>query len=326
MKKLYDEYTIKGLKLKNRVVLPPMCQFSASDGLMDDYHYMHYTSIARGGVGLIIIEMTNVEKRGRITNNCLGLWDDIQIKPLKKIVDACHSYGAKVCVQIGHAGRKAQDEKEIISSSDIAFSKEYKKPKELTTKEVKEIIIKYKEATKRAIKAGVDAIELHGAHGYLIHQFHSPITNKRKDKYKKLSKFGVEIIKEVKKVMPKQMPLIFRISAIEYVKNGYDINHSIKLLKDYKKAGVDIVHVSSGGEGTLVGSAGIIGSGDGYQVMMAYKIKKALDIDVISVGKLNNPVLANFVIENELSDLVAIGRGHLENPNWTNYAINKIRL
>lgn len=319
MANLFSNYNFKSLNLKNSIVLPPMCQFAVdkNDGIANQWHYVHYVSKAIGGVGLIIIEMTNIEPNGRITDNCLGLWDDKQIPMLQKIVKECQKYGSKVAVQIGHAGRKAQDTETPVSSSPVRFDEKSKIPHELSTLEAYEIIEKYRAAISRAVEVGFDAIEIHGAHGYLIHQFHSPITNKRTDEFgKDLSKFGVEIIRAAKSVTPDTMPLIFRISAIEYVQNGYGLDYSIELCKKYKSAGVDIFHVSSGGEGPLVGSAGKPGSNAGYQVEMANVIKTKVSVPVIAVGRLENPQLANYIIESELVDLVAVGRGLLRNSNW----------
>ena len=170
MKNIFTPIKIKGLELKNRIVMPPMCQFSVqkNDGTMNDWHFIHYVSKAIGGVGLIIIEMTNIEPNGRITDKCLGLWSDEQIEPLKRVVDECHKYGAKVAVQIAHAGRKAENAPQIVSASNVKYSDTSKEPYSLKNGEVKDMIEKFRQAAIRALKAGVDAIEIHGAHGYLI--------------------------------------------------------------------------------------------------------------------------------------------------------------
>lgn len=319
MENLFTPIRIKGLELKNRIVMPPMCQFSveAEDGRANDLHYVHYVSRAMGGVGLIILEMTNVEAAGRLTRKCLGLWSDEQIEPIARIVAACHKFGAKVAIQIGHGGRKADNAFDTVAPSAIRFSEEYKIPRALSTAEAEEMIIQYADAVERAIKAGVDSIEIHGAHGYLIHQFHSPLTNQRKDKFgEDKSLFGKEIIRESRKKMPADMPLIFRISAIEYVEGGYDLDYAAELTLQYKSAGADIFHVTSGGEGPLVGSGGRPGVHAGYQVPMARRIRQETDLPVIAVGKLGDFALANSLIGNRDADLVAVGRGLLQNPNW----------
>ncbi|MBC5635234.1 NADH:flavin oxidoreductase/NADH oxidase [Ornithinibacillus sp. BX22] len=319
MKDLFTPYQIKNLELKNRVVMPPMCQYSVTkkDGIANEWHYIHYVSRAIGGAGLIIIEMTDVEPDGRITDYDLGLWSDEQIPAIKRIVDACHQHGAKVAIQIAHAGRKAEDAAVPVAPSPIPFDENSKTPRELTTEEIKAMVEKFRLATERAVKAGVDAIEIHGAHGYLIHQFQSPFTNKRTDEYgQDLTKFGKEVIQAAKSVMPSEMPLIMRVSAVEYVDNGYGLKESVAFSKVYQEAGVDMFHVSAGGEGQIA-AHGRPGTHAAYQVPFAREIKEKLNVPVIAVGRLDEPALANAVIGNEEADLVAVGRGMLRNPYWT---------
>ncbi|SET22852.1 NADH:flavin oxidoreductase/NADH oxidase [Paenibacillus sp. NFR01] len=323
---LFSPYAIKGLELKNRVVMPPMCQYSVSDkdGIATDWHYTHYVSRAVGGTGLIIVEMTDIEPDGRITDYDLGLWSDEQIPALRRIVDASHSHGAKVGIQIGHAGRKAEDAEVPVAPSAIPFDSKSKTPRELTTPEVKEMVGKFRSAVARAVKAGFDTIEIHGAHGYLIHQFHSPLTNKRQDEYgQDLTLFGCEVIAAAKAEMPEDMPLILRISAQEYVDGGYGIEESIAFAQKYREAGVDIFHISAGGEGPIA-AAGRPGTHAAYQVPLAKAIKDALDVPVIAVGRLDDPILANAVVGNEEAELVAVGRGMLRNPYWTLEAAAKL--
>jgi 2,4-dienoyl-CoA reductase-like NADH-dependent reductase (Old Yellow Enzyme family) len=326
MDHLFTPFAFKGLELRNRVVMPPMCQYAvtSNDGIASDWHYHHYVSRAIGGASLVIIEMTDVEPDGRITNRDLGLWSDEHIAPLKRIVDAVHQYGAKVGIQIAHAGRKAEDAEVPVAPSAIAFDETYKLPRALTTDETKQMAEKFRLAAERAIKAGVDTIEIHAAHGYLIHQFQSSYTNKRTDEYgQDLTLFGREVVRAVKSVMPITMPLIMRISAREYVDGGYALEHSIALSKAYREAGVDMFHVSSGGEGPIL-AHGRPGTHAAYQVPMAREIRNALDVPVIAVGRLDEPALANAVIGNEEADLVAIGRGMLRNPYWALEAAVKL--
>lgn len=326
MKNLFTPYKLKSLELKNRVVFPPMCQYSVDkkDGIATDWHFVHYVSRAIGGAGLIIIEMTDVEPDGRISDYDLGLWSDEQIEPLRRIVDECHKYGAKVAIQIAHAGRKAKDAEVPVAPSPIAFDEKSKTPRELTTGEVKEMVEKFRLAVRRAVKAGFDTIEIHGAHGYLIHQFHSSFTNKRNDEYgKDLTLFGSEIIKVAKEEMPEDMPLIMRISAIEYVEGGYGIETGINLAKAYKEAGVDMFHISAGGEGQIA-AAGKPRAHAAYQVPYARAIKENINTEVIAVGRLDEPELANSIIGNEEADLVAVGRAMFRNPYWALNAASKL--
>ncbi|MGD8189090.1 NADH:flavin oxidoreductase/NADH oxidase [Brevibacillus ginsengisoli] len=325
MTSLMTPYKIKGLELKNRIVMPPMCQYSvdAKDGIPNDWHFVHYVSRAVGGTGLIIMEMTDVEPDGRISDYDLGLWSDDHIPAFQRIIREVHKYGAKIGIQIAHAGRKAEDAEVPVGPSEIPVSNEYKKPRALTTEEIKEMVQKFQDAAVRAIKAGVDTIEIHGAHGYLIHQFHSPSINNRDDQYgKDYSLFGVEVIRAIKSVMPPEMPLIMRISAVEYMDGGYDLEHSIQISRKYQEAGVDVFHVSSGGEGPA--GKRKPGNHPGYQVPFARAIKQALQVPVIAVGNLDDPQLAEATIANEDADLVAVGRGMLKDPYWALHAIQAL--
>ncbi|GIO09277.1 NADPH dehydrogenase [Brevibacillus reuszeri] len=324
---LATPFQFKGLALKNRIVMPPMCQYSveAHDGTPTDWHFVHYVSRAMGGTGLIIMEMTDVEPDGRISNGDLGLWSDEQIPAYARIISEVHKYGAKIGIQIAHAGRKAEDAEVPVSSSAIAFpGSRYKTPRALTTEEVKQMVVKFAESARRAVEAGVDTIEVHGAHGYLIHQFHSPLTNQRDDEYgQDKALFGVEVIQAIKKVIPADMPLIMRVSALEYVDGGYGLEYSTELCRRYKEAGVDIFHLSSGGEGPI-GSGGRPGVHPGYQVPLARAIKQALGVPVIAVGNLDDPNLAEASLGNGDTDLVAVGRGMLRDPYWALHAIKAL--
>ncbi|MDO7908798.1 NADH:flavin oxidoreductase/NADH oxidase [Paenibacillus sp. JX-17] len=320
-------FTYKDLILKNRIVMPPMCQYSveAKDGVPNDWHFVHYVSRAVGGTGLIIMEMTDVEPDGRITDYDLGLWSDDQIPAYKRIIDEVHKYGTKIGIQIAHAGRKAEDAATPVGPSDIGVGGEYKQPKALTTAEVKDMVHKFRESVRRAVEAGFDTIELHGAHGYLIHQFHSPGINNREDEYgQDLALFGVEIIKAAKEVMPQGMPLIMRVSAVEYMDGGYDLDHAIEISKRYRDAGVDIFDISTGGEGPI-GTQRQPGNYPGFQVPFARKIKEALGVPVMAVGILDDPQLVEAVIANEDADLAAVGRAMLKDPYWALHALEAVQ-
>lgn len=322
---LFSPFQIKTLSLKNRVVMSPMCQYSVTkeDGAPNDWHFVHYVSRAVGGAGLIIMEMTSVTPEGRITNGDLGLWTDAQIPHYQRLVQEIKKYETKVGIQIAHAGRKAEDAAQPVGPSNLSvealpeetMNGELKPPKALTTEEVQEIVQQFKESAQRAVQAGFDTIELHGAHGYLLHQFMSPSINNRMDAYgEDLGLFGEEVIQAVKTVLPENMPLIMRMSAIEYVDGGYEMSHALDLAKRFKQAGVDIFHISSGGEGPP--GERKPQNTPGYQVPFARAFKNELDMPVIAVGKLNDPELAEATIANEDADLVAIARGMLNDPYW----------
>ncbi len=324
--RLDTPFTLKNLSLRNRIVMAPMCQYSvtAKDGRPNDWHFVHYVSRAVGGTGLIIMEMTDVEPDGRITDFDLGLWSDDQIPAFARIISEVKRYGAKIGVQIAHAGRKAKDAETPVAPSAIPYDSDSKNPRALTTSEVGLMVEKFRSAARRAIEAGVDTIELHGAHGYLIHQFHSPLTNRRTDVYgEDRARFGVEVIEAVKSVMPEGMPLLFRISAVEYAEVGYDLAYSTELCRRYKEAGVDMFHISSGGEGAPGPGRGP-GNYPGYQLPMARSIRQALQAPVIGVGMLDEPKLAQSAVANGDADLVAVARGMLRDPYWAIHALQAV--
>ncbi len=321
---LNTPFTVKKLTLKNRIVMPPMCQYQATDGVPNDWHFVHYVSRAVGGVGLIIVEMTNIAPNGRISPNCLGLWNDEQKDQFKRIVDAVHAQNGKIAIQIAHAGRKALGTSDVVSCSPIKYDGaneamekwQYQTPRELSKDEIIEIIEKFKQSTQRAIAAGFDAIEIHAAHGYLIHQFCSPKSNHRTDEYgqDKLL-FAEQVIEAVKSVMPSDMPLIVRFSAQEYGKDGYDVEYGRKLAKCFADAGADVLDVSGGGDGQL-DPAHTPEFHAGYQVYLAQSIRKITNLPIITVGMLEDPYVADYVLSTKDADLIGIGRGLLRDPYW----------
>lgn len=321
---LETPFECKGLKLRNRIVMPPMCQYSAhhEDGMPTEWHYIHYVSRAIGGTGLIIIEMTNVEPAGRISNRCLGLWSDDHIPAFRRIIRECQQHGAKVAIQIAHAGRKAEDEAVPVGPMAEPFNERYNTPRALTTEEVDGLVTKFADAARRAVEAGVDAVELHGAHGYLIHQFLSPYSNRRDDEYgRDRGLFAERIVRAVKAVLPPEMPLMIRLSAVEYADGGYDIDYAIEIGRRLKAAGVDMFDISSGGEGTP--GKRKPGNSPGYQVPFARAFKDALGLPVIAAGRLEDPQVALKALRDGDADLVGVARGMLRNPYWSLQAIRE---
>ncbi|MEW4369969.1 NADH:flavin oxidoreductase/NADH oxidase [Paenibacillus kandeliae] len=322
MAKLFTPYKLKNLELKNRVVLPPMCQYSVhtKDGMPNEWHNVHYISRAVGGTGLIIVEMTAVHPDGRITDEDTGIWSDEFIPAWRHIVDQVHSYGSKIGIQLGHAGRKAEDANPPVAPSAIAYNGEgYKEPHALSTAEVEELIQAYGDAARRAVEAGFDTVEIHGAHGYLVHQFHSPLVNKRDDEYgKDLPLFGERVVQAVRQAVPDDMAVLMRVSAREYVDHGYSVDEIEETCRRYRDAGVDMLHVSSGGEGPV--GAGGMKVGPAYQAEMAAQLKRSLNIPVIAVGLLDEYEDAERVLEQDQADLVAIGRAMLRDPYWPVHA------
>ncbi|UOO81512.1 NADH:flavin oxidoreductase/NADH oxidase [Uruburuella testudinis] len=318
---IFQPYTLKTLPLRNRIVMSPMCQYSADNGLPNDWHFVHYTSRAVGGVGLIIVEMTNVAPNGRITPRCLGLWNDAQRDAFRRIVDSVHAQGAKIAIQIGHAGRKARECDDVVAPSAISFGESdvagavYATPRELSKADIEALVGQFQTAAERAVAAGFDAIELHAAHGYLIHQFFSPKSNRRSDEYgQDRMLFGEQVIRAVKAVMPSEMPLIVRISAQEYGAGGFDSDYGVAVAERFAAAGADVFDVSGGGDGVLHPDHTPLFQA-GYQVFLAEKVKQATGLPVIAVGMLENPAVADYVLGNGV-DLVAVGRGLLRDPHW----------
>ncbi len=314
--KTFEIYKIRDMELKNRIVMPPMCMYSADrEGFSKDFHFVHYATRAVGGVGLIILEATAVTPNGRISDNDLGLWRDEHIEGLKSIVEESKKYGAKMAVQLAHAGRKCEAEAEyIVAPSAIRFDENYRVPKELSKQEIKEIEMHFKEAAIRADKAGFDAIEIHAAHGYLINEFLSPLTNKREDEYggtiENRVRFLKEILQDIRKVWPERKPIIVRVSASDYAEGGVDINEMINIVNQIKEY-VDMIHVSSG---AVVPAK--INIYPGYQIKFAEKIKQECNIPTIAVGLIDKVEMVEEILGNERADLVALGRELLRNPYW----------
>jgi 2,4-dienoyl-CoA reductase-like NADH-dependent reductase (Old Yellow Enzyme family) len=287
----------------------------------NDWHYVHYVSRAIGGTGLIMIEMTNVEADGLISLKGIGYWSEEHTPVYRKIIEDCQKYGAKVGIQLAHAGRKARDAEIPIAPSAIPFKEGMTVPRAASIDEIKQLVEKFAFAAREAVKAGVDTIELHGAHGYLIHQFHSRLSNKRRDEYgMELSRFGVEIVQAVKSEMPSGMPLLMRVSAMEFSEGGYGLEECIALCEKYRAAGVDMFDISSGGDGAV----GPIKEGRGYHLEYTKEMKRRLQMPMIAVGGLDSPELAESVIASGDADLVSIGRGMLNDPYWAHHAAAKL--
>ncbi|MGM9988112.1 MAG: NADPH dehydrogenase NamA, partial [Bacillaceae bacterium] len=315
MAKLFQEIEINGLKLKNRIVMAPMVMNSSDNlGLANNFHLVHYTTRAVGGVGAIIIEATAVEPRGRITNEDLGIWSDEHIEPLSRIVSECKKYGAKIGIQLAHAGRKCQvlDEQSIAPSA-IAFDQSYRMPNAMTREDIQVVIEAFKQGARRAKEAGFDFVEIHGAHGYLINEFMSPLTNTRADEYKNRATFLGEIVKSVRSVFEK--PISLRVSGYEYREGGNTPTEVGNIINEVKQFGIDMVHVSSGG---VVPAP--IDPYPGYQIPFAEKIKEVTGLPVIGGGLITEPAMAEEIVESGSCDMVFFARELLRNPYWPLHA------
>lgn len=312
---LFEQYSIKTLTIRNRIVMPPMCCYTAGPGgLAADWHLVHYASRAVGGVGLIIQEATGVEDGGRITARDLGLWHDGQIDGLKRITDLVHQHGAKIAVQLNHAGRKSELDYDLDAPSPVPFSAQHRIPRELSRGGIAAVADKFAAAARRAVTAGYDAVEVHAAHGYLISQFLSPLVNRRVDEYggspANRARFLGEVVAAVKSVLPSGMPLLARVSAHDWEAGGNTPEVVADMLNLVKGQGIDLVHVSSGGITPAAPRAF-----PGYQVPFALLIKEKTGLPVIAGGLVTEPVQAQQVVKAG-ADLVFLGRELLRSPYW----------
>nr|WP_295972653.1 NADPH dehydrogenase NamA [uncultured Bacillus sp.] len=322
--KLFSSYNIKNVELKNRIVMAPMCMYSAAeDGIATPFHMTHYVSRAVGQIGLIIQEATAVAPEGRISANDLGIWDDAHIDGLKQITDQIKAYGCKTGIQLGHAGRKAQLDGEIYAPSAIAFNETSKTPKEMTLKDIQHAIEAFKLGAERAKKAGFDIVELHGAHGYLINQFLSPLSNNRNDEYggnaENRYRFLKEVIDAVKTVW--SGPLLVRISAEDYHAEGLHVEDYIHYCSLMKDQGVDLIDVSTGA--VIPAKINIYPC---YQVPYSEKIKHGAEIATGAVGLITSGLQAEEILQSDRADLIILGRELLRDPYWPRTAANELRV
>jgi NADPH2 dehydrogenase len=312
---LFTPFTAKSLTLKNRIVMPPMCTYSSDrDGLANDWHYIHYATRAVGGIGLIIQEATGVEDGGRITARDLGLWHDGQQEPLARIVAAVRKHGAKIAIQLNHAGRKSEVEYlEPVAPSPLPFSDKYRTPRELTADGIAAIVERFAAAARRAAAVGYDAVEIHAAHGYLISQFLSPLSNKRADGYggspAGRARLLGEVVAAVRAAAP-ALPIIVRVSASDWEQGGNTPEAMAEMLNLVKSQGIDLLHVSSGAVTPVVPRAY-----PGYQIPFALTLKEKTGLPVIGGGLITDPIQAEQVVKAGV-DLVFLGRELLRSPYW----------
>ncbi len=332
MSTLFSPLTIKGVTLRNRITVSPMCEYSATDGFANNWHLVHLGAMATGGSGLIITEATAVSPEGRITYADLGIYDDAHIEKLKEITDFIHQHGSVAGIQLAHAGRKAShhrpwDGGKLINSDEqngwqrvapsaVSFAEGTELPVELDKAGIEKVKADFKAAAKRALAAGFKVAEIHGAHGYLLHQFYSPLSNKRTDEYggsfENRIRLLLEVVAEVKSVWPEDLPLFVRISATDWTEGGWTKEDSVKLAGYLKSAGVDLIDTSTGGNVPVAK----IPVGPGYQVEFAEAIKAETGILTGAVGMITEPQQANNIIANGQADLVLIARELLRDPHF----------
>ncbi|WP_312076389.1 NADPH dehydrogenase NamA [Chryseobacterium sp.] len=322
---LYTPITFRNVELKNRWVMSPMCMYSSEDGLANDFHFVHYVSRAQGGTGLIIVEASGVEPKGRITNHCMGIWNDEQASQLKRIVNFVHQNSeSKIGIQLAHAGRKGstwenkqislEEGWETVAPSAIPYHPSERIPHVLSVEEIKDQVQNFKNAARRAVEAGFDVIEIHAAHGYLVHQFLSPLSNVREDEYggsfENRIRFLLEIVDAVNEELNENVALFVRISGTEYAEKGWGISDSVKLAKILKEHQVDLIDVSSGGN--IHGAK--IDVKPMYQVPLAGEVKKEADVKTGAVGLITTAEQAEYIMQQNDADLIFVAREILRNP------------
>jgi NADPH2 dehydrogenase len=317
MSKLFSTANIQNITCQNRTVMAPMQQLKGtSEAFATDYHENHYSERAKGGVGLIIVESTSITENGRLFQNDIGIMTDAHIEPLKRVVDEVHKSKTPIFIQLCHGGRKSSPENKgkMLAPSAIAFDEVYGVPHEMTKQEIQGVIDEFALASRRSVQAGFDGIELHAAHGYLLHQFLSPLSNQRTDEYGGSLDNRVRVLRDVLKAVREevgpQYPVTIRVSASDYHPEGLSAEEVGEALQMLLPLGLDAVHVSSGGLLPIQPSEVY----PGYQVPYAETIKKHVNVPVIAVGLLHTKELAEEILEANKADFIAIGRPLLENP------------
>ncbi|MGW6903176.1 NADH:flavin oxidoreductase/NADH oxidase [Streptomyces sp. NPDC054940] len=345
MSALFEPYTLRDVTIPNRVWMPPMCQYSAAPegpdmGAPGDWHFAHYAARAAGGTGLIIVEATGVSPEGRISPYDLGIWNDTQVEAFRRITRFLVSQGTVPGIQLAHAGRKASTDQpwkggapvgsdahgwQPVAPSPVAFADGHPVPTELTVDELQEIVGQFADAARRALAAGFEVAEVHGAHGYLINEFLSPYSNHRTDEYggsyENRTRFALQVVDAVREVWPDDKPLFFRISATDWLEeNGWTADDTVRFAADLRAHGIDLLDVSTGGN-----AAGArIPVGPGYQVPFAARVKAETALPVAAVGLITDVEQAEKIIANGEADAVLLGRELLRSPSWARHAAREL--
>ena len=336
MSLLLEPYTLRQLTFLNRIAVSPMCQYSSVNGLANDWHLVHLGSRAVGGAGLIFTEATAVTADGRITAQDLGLWNDQQIEPLQRITRFIRAQGAVAGIQLAHAGRKASTWRPWLGKqgsvrveeggwvpvgpSPIAFDPRHTVPTQLDERQIQDVIQAFADAAKRALEAGFSVVEVHAAHGYLLHQFLSPLSNQRRDQYggsfENRIRLVLQVTEAVREVWPQELPLFVRVSATDWVEDGWNPDETVELARRLKALGVDLIDVSSGG----TSANAEIPVGPGYQTRFAESIRKASGIATGTVGMITEPAQAEHILRTGQADLILLARELLRDPYWPLHA------
>lgn len=341
MAKLFEPLTLRKTTFKNRIVVSPMCQYSATEGVPNNWHLVHLGSRAVGGAGLVIAEATGVSPEGRISPGCTGLWNETQLEAWKPIVAFIQEQGSLAGIQLAHAGRKGSTakpwdaEKNKIVKSDkggwtpvapsaLPYDEESPIPHELSKSEIIKLQENFVSAAQRALKANFDVVEIHSAHGYLAHEFLSPLSNKRTDEYggsfENRIRFLLETSSQIRSIWPQDRALFVRISATDWVEGGWDLDQSLALCKKLKEIGVDLIDVSSGGLSPLQK----LKVEPNYHVPFAEKIRKVIAIPTGTVGMISDPLQAESILQEEKADLIFLAREFLREAYWPRLAAHKL--
>ena len=341
MAHLFEPLTVRGITLRNRIGVSPMCQYSYTDGFSNEWQMVHLGARAAGGAGLVIGEAAAVEARGRITPDDVGIWSDDHVDPLERVARFIKAQGAVPGIQIAHAGRKASTRRPwdgggpltadeargwpVVGPSPIPFDEGYQTPHELSQAEIGKIQAAFRAAAVRALAAGFEWIEIHAAHGYLIHSFYSPLSNHRTDKYggsfENRIRFLVETACAVRLSWPEELPLAVRISGTDWTEGGWTVEESVELARILKGQGVDLIDCSSGGN--LHHARVPLGAG--YQVPISEAVRKGANILTATVGLITSPAQADENVRNERADVVLLGREMLRDPNWALHAAQALK-
>ncbi|MGA5142711.1 NADH:flavin oxidoreductase/NADH oxidase [Streptomyces azureus] len=345
MTALFEPCILRDVTIPNRVWMPPMCQYSAAPegpetGVPNDWHFAHYAARATGGTGLIIVEATAVSPEGRISPYDLGIWNDTQVEAFRRITRFLASQGTVPAIQLAHAGRKASTDRpwkggdpvgpdahgwDSVAPSPIAFDDRHPVPAELTVDQIKDVVGQFAAAARRALAAGFEIAEIHGAHGYLINEFLSPHSNHRTDayggSYENRTRFALEVVDAVREVWPQDKPLFFRVSATEWLdEGGWSADDTVRFAADLRAHGVDLLDVSTGGNASGVR----IPTGPGYQVPFAARVKQETTLPVAAVGLITDVEQAEKILANGEADAVLLGRELLRNPSWARLAAREL--
>lgn len=327
MPNLFEPFSIRGMTLRNRIVVSSMCMYSAGeDACATDFHLVHLGSRAIGGAGLVMVEATSVESRGRLSLGDLGIYDDRHVEPLARVVRYVQSEGAKIGLQLAHAGRKAwssdkgQGPEQPVGPSPDPYTDGWAAPQALPIEGIRGQVDLFRDGARRALEAGFDSLEVHAAHGYLAHQFLSPLANFREDQYggdlENRSRFLYEVVEAIREVWPEDRPLGVRVSATDWIPGGWDIEQTVTLARGLKARGVDLIDCSSAGLSPLQQ----IPVGPGYLVPFAERVRGEAEIPTAAVGLITAPEQADEIIRNGRADLVVMAREFLRDPYWPIHA------